>query len=362
MSGLKEKIETSLKGNALVLESEVYASPPTLMRNSRFVKPFETITNLYGLPHYDELDPTPFLAITFPIIFGLMFGDVGHGLVLVLGGSVFALLSKQSSSGIKNLAWILAACGLGSVISGVLFGEYFGLRLIAPLWFSPFENVMQFLIFSLYVGVIQLTFGIVLEFANFLLKRKFADAFFTSIPKIAFYMGAVYVISVYQLDLAAWFSGPLLIIIVPFVLMVVAKPIFNAASRSMRSVAEKKYSEHESIVQRLFDATELMTSLLSNTMSYTRILALLMAHWALVQVVQIVAGLLGASLVGSTLGVLILAFGNLLIIVFEGLIVFINTLRLHFYEWFSKFYNDSGIKFSPFKQNHNYTEIVSENN
>src|SRR5665647_2157457 len=77
-----------LEGKVLVLKNEGAEDedPPTRVSNSRFVKPFEELTKLYGLPHYDEVDPTPVIAITFPIIFGLMFGDVGHGLVLLLRG------------------------------------------------------------------------------------------------------------------------------------------------------------------------------------------------------------------------------------------------------------------------------------
>ena len=79
-----------LEGKVLVLKNEVAesADPPTKISHNRFVKPFEELTKLYGLPHYDELDPTPFMAITFPIIFGLMFGDIGHGLILLVGGLI----------------------------------------------------------------------------------------------------------------------------------------------------------------------------------------------------------------------------------------------------------------------------------
>ena len=99
--------------------------------------------------------------------------------------------------------------------------------------------------------------------------------------------------------------------------------------------------------------------MLSNSISYTRILALLMAHWALILVTYTIAGMVGnASIPALVLSGIIILGGNLFVIALEGLIVFIHTLRLHFYEWFTKFYHDSGTEFSPFKQNFVYTEVA----
>lgn len=347
---LRAKVDAQLRGNVLVLENEVAAAadPPTLIRNSRFVRPFEEITKLYGVPHYDELDPTPVIAVTFPLIFGLMFGDMGHGLMLLTGGSTVALLIKNHR-GIRNICWILAACGLGAIFAGVLFGEFFGLQVFAPLWFNPFDNVMQFLLFSLVVGVLQIVSGLVLEFADFLLRRNFVDAFLTSAPKIAFYLSSVYLVAVYQLDFGAWLTGPVLFVLVPFFVLVFGKVAF-----SRRQAAEKV-----SVVERFFESGDFVTRLLSNTMSYTRILALLMAHWALILVTYTISGLVGSSSAfGLVLSGVVIVAGNLFVIALEGLIVFIHALRLHFYEWFSKFYQGTGTPFSPFRQSFVHTQVV----
>ncbi len=209
---LSQKVTKILDGKALVLENDVMETedPPTMITNNRFVKPFEELTKLYGLPHYEELDPTPVIAITFPIIFGLMFGDLGHGLVLLIGGLTIGKLIK-GNQGIKNVCYIMAACGIAACFTGVLFGEFFGTKLPwGPLWFSPFENVFTFLIFALLVGIVQIISGIVLEGVNFALKHNIADALLTSLPKIGFFLGGVYLIAVYQLNFGAWFSGPIL--------------------------------------------------------------------------------------------------------------------------------------------------------
>jgi len=356
---LRTKIDSTLKGNSLVFENEVAVSadPPTLVRHNRFVRPFEEITKLYGLPHYDELDPTPIIALTFPLIFGLMFGDIGHGLVLLIGGLLFGFLIKNQS-GIKNVCWILAACGLGAIFAGFLFGEFFGLQVFAPIWFNPFDNVLMFLIFSLFVGIIQIMSGLALELIDHALKRNLMDILLTSIPKIAFYAGSVYLIATYQLNFGAWLSGPILFALVPFLVFAFGKTaVFAISKASWRSINIQK--DPVTFSERLFESGDLVTRLLSNTMSYTRILALLMAHWALIMATYSIAGLAAdGSLLGLVASGVIIVGGNIFVIALEGLIVFIHSLRLHFYEWFSKFYQGTGTPFSPFKQNFVYTEVT----
>ena len=358
---LSDKIQTSLNGKALVLENQSPQNLPTKIVHNRFVRPYEEITKLYGLPHYEEVDPTSIIAITFPLIFGLMFGDIGHGLVLLIGGGILGFLIKREQT-IKNICWILASCGAIAVFTGILFGEFFGKQLFAPLWFSPFDNVFTFLIFSLFVGVAQIMSGLVLEMTNFFLKHNPIDAVLTSVPKIAFYSGSVYLLAVYQLNFSAWLSGPILLVLVPIIILILGKPIFFALSKPSTVTDEEKNDEN-SFGQRLFESGDLITRLLSNTMSYTRILALLMAHWALVLVVYVVAGLIGStSVLTAILSGFIIVAGNVFVIALEGLIVFIHTMRLHFYEWFSKFYEGTGVEFAPFKQNFVYTEVILKKN
>ncbi len=364
---LSQKVHEMLGEKAIVLEKEPEKEldPPTSLNNNRFVKPFEELTKLYGLPHYDELDPTPIMAITFPILFGLMFGDMGHGLILLVGGLTLFFVIKKNQA-IRNVCWIMATCGLAAIVAGALYGEFFGKALFKALWFDPFNNVFSFLIFALCIGVAQILSGLVLEMANFAIKRDFADSFFLSIPKIAFYSCSVYLIVVYKLNLALWFSGPVLLLIIPFILMVAAKPAYVAFShlsfRSIETRGEKELASeaHEgSFGQSLFEGGDTITRLLSNTISYSRILALLMAHWALLLVTYTVANLVGtASIVTLILSGIIIVSGNIFVIALEGLIVFIHTLRLHFYEWFSKFYGGTGTEFNPFKQKNNFTEVV----
>jgi V/A-type H+-transporting ATPase subunit I len=355
---LERKIDDKLD-QALLIEKEFTEAqdPPTKIHNSFFIKPFETITKLYGLPHYDEIDPTPLIAITFPLIFGFMFGDAGHGLILLMVGLLLGILIKKDE-GIRSFAGVLAACGVGAIFAGLLFGEFFGKQIFAPLWFSPFEDVTGFLVFSLFIGVIQIMSGFALELINFVLKRNIIDAIATSLPKILFYAGGIYLILVYQLNFSSWLEGAILLPLIPFIFLICGKPIIIKILETLGH-PPKSSGIHESLVERVFESGDLVTRLLSNTMSYARILALLMAHWALILVTYTISNMVFPTpIFGAVLGAIIIGGGNIFVIAFEGLIVFIHTLRLHFYEWFSKFYQGTGVDFNPFKQSYRYTKLI----
>jgi V/A-type H+-transporting ATPase subunit I len=344
---------------ALLIEKKTTDSqdPPTKIQNHFFIKPFETITKLYGVPHYDEVDPTPFIAVTFPLLFGLMFGDAGHGLILLVLGLIAMKLFKKNE-GIRNFSGILAACGVGAIFAGLLFGEFFGKHIFAPLWFDPFEDVTGFLIFSLIVGTIQIMSGFALELINFVLKGEIIDAVATALPKMLFYAGGFYLIAVYQLSFNRWLEGPILLPLIPFIFLIAGKPVIIKILKALGH-RTKTAGMHESLLERVFESGDLVTRLLSNTMSYARILALLMAHWALLLVTYTISGMVfQMPTLGTILASIIIVGGNIFVIAFEGLIVFIHTLRLHFYEWFSKFYLGTGVVFDPFKQSYRYTKLV----
>jgi len=351
-SSLERQLKKSL-GDRYVIFSNSNApseDPPTVLRNPSFIKPFEMITKLYGLPSYDEIDPTPIMAVTFPLIFGLMFGDLGHGLVLFLGGLILSFIIKSPEEW-RSFCRILAACGFGAVIAGFLFGEAFGKHVFPPLWLDPFENVMAFLIFSLMIGALQMIMGFVIDLFNLLLKGKYVDALTVTLPKIILYGGAMYFLIRYRLNFDLWLSGPAFYLASGLAFLFLGKPLATL-------ILNRNEFPHV-LGERIFESSELLLSLLSNTMSYSRILALLMAHWALLTATYAISGLISTfPMIGNILELAVIIGGNILVIAFEGLIVFIHTLRLHFYEWFSKFYEGTGTDFQPFKYQQRFTRIT----
>ena len=354
----EKKIDNKLNRTIVKEESNITSNDlPTKIQNHFLIKPFETITKLYGIPHYDEVDPTPLIAISFPLLFGFMFGDAGHGLFLLTVGLILGILIKKNE-GIRSFSGILAACGLGAIFAGLLFGEFFGKNIFPALWFDPFEDVTGFLIFTLIIGTVQIISGFVLDFINFVFKGNIIDAIATALPKILFYLGGIYLIAVYQLNFNIWIQGPILFPLIPFIFLIFGKPIIL---KILKKTGHQplRTSMQGSLLERVFESGDLVTRLLSNTMSYARILALLMAHWALLLVTYTISDMVfQIPSLGIVLGTIIVIGGNIFVIAFEGLIVFIHTLRLHFYEWFSKFYKGDGIVFDPFKQSSKYTKLI----
>ena len=351
-SSLEKQLKKSL-GNRFVIFSNGDApneDPPTVLRNPSFIKPFEMITRLYGLPSYDEIDPTPVMAVTFPLIFGLMFGDLGHGLVLFLGGLLLGFIIKSPEEW-RSFCRILAACGFGAVIAGFLFGEAFGKRVFSPIWFDPFEDVMTFLVFSLMIGGLQMSMGFVINLFNFIIKGKHIDALTVALPKLILYGGAIFLLMRCGLNFDLWFSGP--------IFYLASALAFLFFGRPLAALFFKKDNFSHILGERIFESSELLLSLLSNTMSYSRILALLMAHWALLTATYAISGLVSTiPMIGNILELVMMIGGNIFVMAFEGLIVFIHTLRLHFYEWFSKFYEGRGTDFQPFKYQQRFTSII----
>ncbi|MHA2087687.1 MAG: V-type ATPase 116kDa subunit family protein, partial [Promethearchaeota archaeon] len=107
-------------------EEDLREVSPTIMKNFFLVRPFETITRMYGTPTYSEIDPTPIIAITFPILFGLMFGDIGHGIVLIIAGLLGALKFRKRGGDAYNFSWIIVYCGIAAFFVGFLYGEFLG--------------------------------------------------------------------------------------------------------------------------------------------------------------------------------------------------------------------------------------------
>ena len=355
LSELEDHLERALNGRFIILSDGRMAGgdPPTVLSNPKFIKPFEIITRLYGLPSYDEVDPTPFIAVTFPLIFGLMFGDLGHGLILFLGSLLFYFIVKAPEEW-RNFSKILAACGLGAILAGMLFGEAFGRHMFTPLWMDPFENVVSFLIFSVFIGIVHIMSGLILRMVNLIIRREYIDVLTVSLPSILLYGLIVFFLMNYKLNLNLWFSGPIYLIATALALLILGKPVAVTLLKSGDPIRV--------LEERIFEGGELTLSFISNTASYTRILALLMTHWALLKSTYAISDLVSVTpFLGGIIAALIVVGGNILVIAFEGLVVFIHTLRLHFYEWFSKFYEGMGVEFQPFKYHQRYVEILYSN-
>lgn len=348
---------------------------PTILRNRFPFRPYETIVKLYGTPAYSEIDPTPIIAFTFPLLFGIMFGDVGHGLVLIIAGLIGAIKFRKKSVGYVNMSWIIFFCGWASMFFGFMYGEIFGshaLEIFGNVIFelesvmmpffnislhSPLENIMTVFFFAVTIGVYHINLGWFIQFINYWRQHKGYLAVADSLMKILLLTGGTYLIFTYGFNIMdQWLAPPypILLTIIPGLLLLLLKPLGKVIGIS--------YLQEETfgglLGEGTIEAFETVLSAMSNVSSYIRLLALALAHIALLLSFNAIASLIqGEGIIVEIAQIPGEVIGNIVVILLEGLLVFLNTMRLHFYEFFFKFYKGSGIEYFPFYIDEDYSKI-----
>ncbi|RXI39316.1 ATPase [Clostridium tetani] len=343
IDGFKNNIK-KLNKKIIVLEKKIDeiengVSPPTKLRNNILVKPFEIMVNMYGTPSYGEIDPTTFLAITYMIMFGTMFGDVGQGCVLLLAG--LYMKKKKENYAPGN---ILVRLGSISMVFGFLYGSVFGFEdLIKPILISPMENIQTMLVGSIAFGCFILIIGFLYGIVNNIKNENLEEGIFgrNGITGMVFYIlllvfAFTKITSRDTMSTTIW----ILIFVALLALMVLKQPLANAISKKGFVITEKT---SDYFVESGFGVIETLLSMFSNTVSFIRVGAFALNHVGLFIAFASMAQMMKNS-AGS---ILMYVLGNVIIIVLEGLIVFIQGLRLEYYELFSKYYDGSGLQFKP---------------
>jgi len=319
---------------------------PIALSNPGPLRAFQGLVTNYGHPSYGELDPTLLLALTFPLVFGIMFGDVGHGLFLILVGALLASRKVRALRKMADLGMVLVACGVFAMGFGFLYGSIFGFeQILTPLWKRPLEEITDVLLVTVGVGVGLLSLGMVSNMVNAALAKHWSHFVFghQGLAGLVFYwsmLGLVASIAVVNFPVSS---------IVPIISIVVASLLLVFGELISSLLAGKELPADDNtgtyLMQALFELFELIIGLLSNTLSYVRMGAFAVAHGALSLVVFILADIVSPA---QGFGYwLVIILGNLFVVGFEGMIVGIQTLRLEYYEFFSKFFSGSGMRFSP---------------
>lgn len=330
------------------IQPETHQQPPTKLKNPKLFKPFEMYINMYGLPAYNEMDPTWFVAITYSFIFGAMFGDAGQGLLLFIGG--FLLYKFKHIA----LAGIISCAGVFSTIFGILFGSFFGFENLFPaLWLRPMNNMMT----VPFIGKLNTVFIVAIGFGmglillcmifNIINAWKAHDTehiwFDTnSVAGLVFYGSAT--VSIALILTGHTLPGGILLFImfgIPLILIFFKEPLTALVEKKSEIMPKEKGMF---IVQGLFEMFEVLLSYFSNTLSFVRIGAFAVSHAAMMEVVLMLAGFESGHL-----NWVVVILGNLFVSGMEGLIVGIQVLRLEYYEMFSRFYKGTGRKFEPFR-------------
>lgn len=314
--------------------------PPTKLKNNKVFRPFEYLVNMYGAPNYDEVDPTPFFAITYMLLYGLMFGDLGQGLVFLALGF---LLTKKN----KVYGDLLKRIGISASVFGLMYGSFFGKEdLIPTLLIKPFDNVMTVLIASVIFGISLMLISYIIGIYNKVKKQNdIEEGIFGKEGLAGLMMMLSFIIIVLNLvgkSLIPMAIGKIFLII-SIIMIIFKKPIARKISGSKKLYDSSKSDYY---IESSFSIIEALLSVFSNLVSFTRVGAFAINHVGLYMAFEVMANLVG----GGFWGFIILLLGNILIIGLEGMIVFIQGLRLEFYEMFSKYYQGNGRLFRPINE------------
>jgi V/A-type H+-transporting ATPase subunit I len=319
---------------------------PIALHESGVLGAFQSLVTTYAQPRYEEVDPTLLMAITFPLLFGAMFGDVGHGLILALLGWLLASRRIRALNSMASLGTIIVACGLSATVFGFLYGSVFGEEGLLPaLWIRPMQNIMQILLVAVGAGVVLLSLGLLLNILNAWKARNWGRLIFAQ-NGIA---GLVFYWSLLGLGIGALthvLPVPSTVFVVPAAaggLAIMFSEVLNHLIERHRPLIEGGIATY--IVQAVFELFETFISFLSNSLSYVRVGAFAVAHGGLSAVIFILAEMISP---GRGVGYwIVVALGSLFIVGFEGLIVGIQTMRLEYYEFFCKFFEGGGKPYKP---------------
>lgn len=311
--------------------------PPTKLRNFWLFRPFESFVEMYSLPSYGEFDPTPLMAISYVLLFGVMFGDLGQGLCLAALGILLRWWKKIP------LATILIYVGLSSAVFGGLYGSVFGLEELIP-GFHPMEHINTLLVASIALGAGMITLVMLLNIFNALRRKDVGKALFDAngISGIVFYWGAIFAILGVMglLPNVASLLYIVVVLLVPLLLIYLKEPLSKLLQRRKDWKPEKP---GEFFMENFFEMFEVLLSYVSNSVSFIRVGAFALNHAGMMLAVRVIAELAGG---GSPV---VMILGNIFVMCMEGLIVGIQVLRLEFYELFSRFFQGGGRAFEPFQ-------------
>jgi len=367
---------------------------PSLLNNPRIIKPFESVIKMYGHPLYKDIDPTLITAIMFPVLFGLMFPDMGHGFFILLLGLALMFAFKGLGKEIRGMGIIIALCGFCSLIVGIIFGEFFGFSTYAshlvaqstnmhiPGWLilikkplmEPLVQVELFFVLTMLIGAVHMGLGLFLHVAN---KISNKDTFevISGFVKIWCLFGALYFLLLLfgfyftelkegntQVLLRNMVIFLLLPILTLFILKIIAELKHEAGDGDHNNGEMKKKRGGMDYLIILIDGVidallENFFRFLANIVSYGRILALALCHAALIEVFILLTFMCLQinPTIGPVIAAVVFLLGTAVVIILEAIMAGIHTIRLHFYEWFTKFYEGGGVEFSPFKFRRTYT-------
>ncbi len=317
---------------------------PVELANKGLLKHFELLTTVQGMPNYKEIDPTLIYAILFPIMYGMMFGDVGNGLAILIWGFLFYKARKPflgiPRRALNRLGVIMMIGGISAMIFGILYGSVFLYEsAFKPLWIRPTEDTNTIIAIALEFGVAQIIIALVLNIINNISRREYKEAVFSGkglIGLIYYIVGVILAINLIKsgLQLSAFLypqNQPLTFTALAMLGLVFFSPVIKGSHHSLG----------ESLMEGFGEFIEVFLSYITNSISYVRLAAFAIAHGVLANF---------AHILGESIGfVPSLIIVNIMVILIEGFASGIQSIRLIYYEFSTKFFRGGGIRFKPIK-------------
>ena len=335
--------------DAHISDPEPNEEYPVEMENKPIFRPFEVITELYGLPKRFEFDPSPLLSIFFALFFAFCLTDAGYGIVLIILG---LFLLKKIPGG-ERFLWVIILGGIFTIFAGALTGGWFGnIDSVIPalktfkvklMWFDPFEDPLKFFFLSLAFAVVQILFGYGIGFFQKIRRKAYLDGFANELSWIIFWL-LMFVAIGGKMSHKSYLIKLSYLEIIPIVFII---------GFSWRSNAIWKQ-----LLKGFYSFYNGFFGFVGDTLSYSRIMALGMVTAGIAMAVNIMVNLVkGFPVVGIILAVLVFIGGHLFSIAINTLGAFVHTLRLQYVEFFTKFYEGGGKKFTPFGYAERYTMV-----
>lgn len=316
---------------------------PTYTKNKEFASQFETITDMFSKPSTSDVDPNPVMSIWYWFIFGMMMGDAGYGLLILIFGWLF-LKKVKPVGGTRKLVKVIWYSSIPTIIWGIIFGSYFGFNLkedfglsFAWYWFNPMKDPIQLLLVSIVVGVLHLVTGLIVKAIICFKHKAYSEMLSKNISWVLILLGLGGYFVYQPLGIAMIIIGAILIL------------LFSG-------------SGHKSIFGKFafgllgfYD----VTSYLSDALSYSRIMALAMSSAAVAMVMNELAKMmLNGSIPGYLFATIIFAIGHVFNLVLGLLSAYVHDSRLQYIEFFGKFYEGGGIDFKPLSLKTKYIKEI----
>ena len=313
-------------------------TPPTVTKNNKFVSAFEAITNMFSPPRHDEVDPNPAMSIWFWIIFGMMMGDAGYGVVMAI--FFFALIKLKKPKGESyKLFKLLFYSSFTTIIWGVLFGSYFGFT-YHPILLEPTVDIVKYLILTLIVGGLHVISGILVKAYANIKEGKLLDALFDQFSWILLLvgLGLLFVPTTKDIGMIMALIGAAIILL--------------TAGRNSKNIFLKLFGG----IYSLYNTT----GYVSDILSYTRILALSLSSAIIGMVMNLLAGMLQGNIVGIFFSIFVYLIGHIFNIAMGLLSAYVHDSRLQYIEFFNKFYEGGGENFEPLSLKLKYIDKVED--